>query len=246
MTFLLPIDSSWLWALGINTLLIFIAQRFPLLTTSGWVHAGALGTILWGCIGWRGWLAVVIYLLLGSFVTRLGIARKKLDGLAEARGGRRGPENLWGSAATGAVLAILIKVGFGSERILLVGFAASFAAKLADTFGSEIGKRWGKRTFLITTFRSVPAGTDGAVSLEGTIASALGSFLMTATMVLLSLLNSGPLAVLVFGVGLLSTLLESVFGAMVQGKFIWITNELVNATQTTVAALLAIFFSKLI
>ena len=49
-----------LTALWINTLLIALAQRLPLLTRNGWIHAGALGTILWGCLGWRGWLAVVL------------------------------------------------------------------------------------------------------------------------------------------------------------------------------------------
>ncbi len=177
-------SHQWLFAFTLNALLIAVAQRLPLLTRAGWVHAGALGTILWGCLGWRGWLGVAFYLVLGSLVTRLGMAQKQRDGLAEGRGGRRGPENVWGSAATGAVIAILIKLGIGSEPLLILGFTASFAAKLADTFGSEIGKRWGRTTILITTLRPVPAGTDGAISLEGTLASALGSVLMTAVMVL--------------------------------------------------------------
>ena len=98
----------WIQALLFNTVLIAVAQRAPLLTPAGWVHAGALGTILWGCLGWRGWVAVVAYLVLGSLVTRLGMREKQERGLAEARGGRRGPENVWGSAATGACLALLI------------------------------------------------------------------------------------------------------------------------------------------
>ena len=52
----------WLAALAINGLLIGLAQRLPLLTPAGWVHAGVLGTLLWGSLGWRGWLAVVVYL----------------------------------------------------------------------------------------------------------------------------------------------------------------------------------------
>jgi uncharacterized protein (TIGR00297 family) len=51
-----------------------------------------------------------------------------------------------------------------------VGFAASFASKLADTTSSEIGKAYGQTTYLITNFRRVPRGTEGAVSLEGTLA----------------------------------------------------------------------------
>ena len=82
------IDNPWIWAFCLNSILIAFAQRFPLLTPSGWFHAGVLGTILWGCLGWSGWLVVVIYLALGSLVTRLGFARKQLDGLAEGRGGK--------------------------------------------------------------------------------------------------------------------------------------------------------------
>lgn len=37
---------------------------------------------------------------------------------------------------------------------------------------------FGKRTFLITTLKSVPPGTEGAVSLEGTIAGVGGSLMI--------------------------------------------------------------------
>jgi len=50
---------------------------------------------------------------------------------------------VWGSAATGLFLAIMTKFNTANLVLFKVGFAASFAAKLADTFGSEIGKRFG-------------------------------------------------------------------------------------------------------
>lgn len=232
--------AQWWAALLINTVLIAVAQRLPVLTRAGWIHAGALGTILWGCLGWRGWTAVVLYLVLGSLVTRLGFARKQAAGLAEARGGRRGPANVWGSALTGALLALLIGAGIPSREVVLIGFAASFAAKLADTFGSEIGKRWGRTTVLITTLRPVPPGTDGAISVEGTLASIAGSGLMTALILALGLIPSFAVALMVTGVGVVATLLESLLGALAQGRVTWLSNELVNGIQTAVAALLAI------
>ena len=45
--------AAWGMALGINAVLIALAQRAPLLTPAGWVHAGILGTLLWGSVGWR-------------------------------------------------------------------------------------------------------------------------------------------------------------------------------------------------
>ena len=235
--------ALWLTALLLNAMLISLAQRFPLLTRAGWCHAGILGTVLWGSLAWRGWLAVVAYLVLGSLVTKLGFARKQELGLAEGRGGRRGPENVWGSAFTGLVLALLIAARIGSPTLLLIGFSASFAAKLADTFGSEIGKRWGRNTLLITNLRRVPAGTEGAVSVEGTLASAVGSLLMTIVMALFGLLHSGAAFALVLVVGFIATLLESLLGALGQDRWPWLSNELVNGLQTAWAAGLAIIFA---
>ena len=230
----------WLQAILINTALIAGAQRLPLLTPSGWVHAGALGTILWGCLGWRGWLAVVVYLAAGSLVTKIGWRDKQKRGLAEARGGRRAPANVWGSAATGAALALLIGSGLEPKALLLAGFCASFAAKLADTFGSEIGKRWGGQPRLITTLQPVPAGTEGAISVEGTLASAAGSVLMTLVLFALQLLPSLAVSAVVMLIGFVATLVESLLGALAQDRVAWLSNELVNAIQTTLAALLAI------
>ncbi len=230
---------QWLIALVLNGVLIALAQRAPLLTPAGWCHAGALGTVLWGCLGWRGWLAVVLYLLLGSLVTRLGLRQKQERGLAEARGGRRAPGNVWGSAATGAALALLTALVPAAAPRLLVGFAASFSAKLADTCGSEIGKRWGRTTVLITSLRPVAPGTEGAISAEGTAASLVGGALMAALMLALGLVQDWGAWLLVSGVALAATLIESAIGAGPQRRWTWLSNELVNAVQTTIAALLA-------
>lgn len=235
----------WLQALIVNTVLIALAQRLPLLTRWGWVHAGILGTVLWGSLGWTGWLSVVLYLGLGSAVTKLGFSDKQRRGLAEARGGCRSPLNVWGSAATGASLALLIAAGLEPKPWLLAAFAASFAAKLADTFGSEIGKRFGRTTVLITSLRPVQPGTEGAISLEGTLASAAGSLAMTLVMLALQLVPSWPVAGLVMVVGLVATLGESLLGALVQDRVSWLSNELINALQTLLAAVLAMLLVSL-
>jgi uncharacterized protein (TIGR00297 family) len=220
--------------------LISLAQRLPLLTPAGWLHAAILGSVLWGSLGWRGWLTVVFYLFLGSLVTKLGFRTKQAEGLAEGRGGRRGPENVWGSAATGAALALLIPLLPPPwTPLLLLGFSASFSAKLADTFGSEIGKRWGRSTVLITSLRPVPRGTEGAISLEGTLASLAGAALMAGVTRALGLLHDLSAWLLVSGVALLATLVESLIGATLQRRWLWLSNEGVNALQTLIAALLA-------
>lgn len=48
----------------------------------------------------------MVYLLAGSRVTKVRMSEKAKLGISEGRGGRRGPENVWGSAATGALCAL--------------------------------------------------------------------------------------------------------------------------------------------
>ena len=229
----------------INLFLIFIFRRYPIMTKGGWMSAGILGTLLWGSLGWKGWISVVLYLFLGSLVTKIGFKYKNKLGIAEKRGGRRGPENVFGSASTGLFLALMIKLNLANLILLKVGFAASFAAKLADTFGSEIGKRYGKNTFLITTFKKVRQGTEGAISLEGTIASLCGALIMSFVMFILGFITIEKGFFIVCSSGFAATIFESYIGATFQDKFN-LSNEAVNAIQTSFSATLAILSYKFI
>ena len=223
----------------INFSLICLFFRLPLMTKSGWINAGVLGTVLWGCLSWQGWLSIVFYLISGYSVTKIGYKYKSEKGLAEKRGGRRGPENVWGSAATGLFFAILIKLNFANLDLLKVAFAGSFSAKLGDTFGSEIGKRFGKRTYLITSFQEVKEGTEGGISLEGTFASFLGSLIMSFVFLNIGIISSYYQFIIVSISGFLATIFESLIGAIIQEKYN-LSNELVNSIQTSVGSIIAI------
>ena len=116
--------------------------------------------------------------------------------------------------------------------------------KLADTTASEVGKAYGKTTYLITNFKSVPRGTEGAVSLEGTLAG-----LLAATAI--SLLAWAIGAIDLIGVlwcviaAFIATNIESLIGATLQTRFLWLTNELVNVINTIIGAIVAILLSLL-
>lgn len=153
-----------------------------LLTPAGLLHGWLLGVLIWGSLGWRGYLVVLFYFLVGSAATRIGLAQKEAEGIAEKRSGARGPENVWGSALTGTLCALGTLAVPVLDRdtelityLLLLGYVASFTTKLSDTCASEVGKAYGKRTFLITTLQPVARGTEGAVSLEGTLAGVVAS-----------------------------------------------------------------------
>ncbi len=184
-----------------------------------------------------------------SGVTRIGMAQKEAEGIAEKRSGARGPENVWGSAFTAALCALGIGIinWQGSETVflsslLILGYVASFCTKLSDTCASEVGKAYGKRTFLITTLQPVPRGTEGAVSLEGTLAGIFAS-------VVLAMLGWGVGLIDLWGIvwcvlaAFIATNLESVIGATLQSRWQWLTNELVNVLNTLIGAATAMLFA---
>ena len=111
--------NPWIVAVGLNTFLLAIAWFAPkkLLTPAGYLHAWVLGVLIWGILGWQGYLVVMFYFLLGSGVTRIGMAQKEAEGIAEKRSGARGPENVWGSAAVGTLCALGVAMANGGITV---------------------------------------------------------------------------------------------------------------------------------
>lgn len=251
--------NPWVVAVLFNTVLIGAASPFlpKLLTPAGIFHAWVLGVLIWGSLSWPGYLVVVFYFLVGSGVTRIGMAEKEAAGIAEKRQGARGPENVWGSALTATVCALGVAIaqqpGFlvnvlGQSinfaphpvaHLLLLGYVASFSTKLADTCASEVGKVYGQRTFLITTLQPVPRGTEGAVSLEGTLAGIVGSGAIALVGWAVGLVNLSGIFLCMIA-AFIATNLESVIGATLQSRYSWLTNEIVNIINTTIGAIAVI------
>lgn len=265
----MQLSNPWLIAVLINTFLIAIAFLLPkkLLTPAGYVNAWLLGVIVWLAFSWQGYATVLFYFFIGSAVTKVGMTEKEALGIAEARGGIRGPGNVWGSALTGAVcglLAIALQVSSSQtlqlsrldivhpawQSLLALGFVASLSTKLSDTTATEIGKAYGKRTYLITTLSPVPKGTEGAVSLEGTLAGVVGSLALATVAYGTGLFGPkliGPTGILICTIAaFIATTAESLIGATVEEKLSWLTHDLVNIVNTAIGAIVAITIGWLI
>ncbi|HEY9826680.1 MAG TPA: TIGR00297 family protein [Stenomitos sp.] len=244
MTFPYDIQTWNPWLLGILLNLGLGLLTWPvirkLLTPAGLLHAWILGVVVWATLGWPGYLVVAVYFIVGSGVTKIGMAEKEAAGIAEKRSGARGPENVWGSALVGTLCALgTLVLPTATHPLLALGYVASFSTKLSDTSASEIGKAYGKHTFLITTLKPVPRGTEGAVSLEGTLAGVVGSVAIALVGWLAGLISPLGIALCVLA-AFVATNLESVIGATLQHRFAWLTNELVNVLNTLIGAAVAI------
>jgi uncharacterized protein (TIGR00297 family) len=182
---------------------------------------------------WTGFSALPVYrpaipALIALFVltfaaTRFGRRKKERCGLAEARGGRRASQIV----ANLSVAALCALIGWYD------GCIAALAEATADTVSSEMGQALGGRTWMITTFRKVPSGRDGGVSLAGTIAGIFSAGLVVMAGSLHHAL--WPDKALVFTAAVAGFLFDSFLGATVEERG-WLGNDLVNFSSTVFTA----------
>jgi uncharacterized protein (TIGR00297 family) len=211
----------------------------------GALSAVLIGTAITAGLGLAGLALMVAFFVLGTAATKLGYRRKAARGIAQEKGGARGWQNAWANGGVPAALAVLAGMApLGLRDLLGIAYAASVATAAADTCSSEIGKAYGRRTFLITTLRPVPPGTEGAVSLEGTLAGLGGAAAVAAVGVATGLF--GWRAALVVAIaGLVGSLAESLLGTVAEKRG-WMDNNLLNAANTAIGALVAVALVRLL
>ena len=240
-------SNPWAIAFTINTVLLIFAFISPkkVLTPVGNINGAILGVLVWATLGWRGYLVVIIYFVVGSGLTFVRMEQKKSEGIAEERSGMRGAGNVWSSALTATICAIAtLFCPAPYKNLFILGYVASFCTKLSDTTASEVGKAYGKTTYLITTLKPVPRGTEGAVSLEGTLAGTIASIILAAIAWIIGLIS--PMGIIWCVIAaFIATTIESLIGATLESRFTWLNNDLVNFINTAIGAIIAIFLSFL-
>lgn len=166
-------------AVGVN--LTFAATGYVLrtVTAPGAVTGALIGVATWLGAGHSGWLMLLAAFVVASAATRLGHRRKSQLGIAEARGGRRGPGNAIANTSLAAWAAFLMP-GLADAPAAGVVIVAALATAASDTVASEVGKAWGRTAWIPWRLTRVPPGTSGAVSMEGTLAGVVGAAMLTA------------------------------------------------------------------
>jgi len=232
------------WALGANLAAAGLAYALKTVDLSGVIHGVLLGTAIWLCLGPAGFAILLAFFVLGSGATKVGYRTKAKEGTAQAKGGRRGAAHAWANAGAPALFAALAFGAAQGNGLFRLAFVAALATAVSDTLGSEIGQAFGRRTFLITTFRPVPRGTDGAVSLEGTLAGIAGSIVLGLLGWAVGLIDGTGVAI-VAAAAFAGTTLESYLGALLEQARL-INNEAQNFLNTLAGGLVAILIASLV
>jgi uncharacterized protein (TIGR00297 family) len=185
-----------------------------------------------------GLIPLMALFILTFSATRLGRRRKQELSLAEPRRGRNAAQIVANLGAAGLAAAAGLSLFASFPQATHVMVLGVFAEATADTVSSEIGAAFGGRPFLITTFRRVAPGTDGAVSLLGTAAGAFAAGIVVLVgMWSMSLGWQAGLAA--FAGGLIGLGFDSLLGATLERRG-YLGNDLVNFTSTVVGGLAAL------
>jgi uncharacterized protein (TIGR00297 family) len=224
------------WALGVNAVLAVLAYAIRGVDVSGAVFGFLLGSLIWASLGGAGWLLLFAFFVIGTACTKLGYRQKAAAKLAQEKGGRRSARHALANGGVAAACALFAATTAYPE-VFALALAGALATAAADTAGSEIGQLWGRRTFLITSLRPVPRGTQGAVSVEGTLAGVVASVIVAVLGAWGGLYPWSGVAVVVVA-AFLGTVLESVVGATLERRGL-LDNEAVNFLNTLIGALLA-------
>jgi uncharacterized protein (TIGR00297 family) len=226
--------------IGLNAAVAAAGYAAKTVSMSGAIWGAVIGSVIFVAAGWTAWVLLLITFAGAAIASRVGLRRKTRLGIAQERGGRRGAANAIANTGFAAAAALISALSYAHEPAM-IAFVAALTAAASDTIASEIGKAWGRRAFLVTTFGRVPPGTPGAVSLEGTVAGLLGAAALASAAVALNLIPTDALLPVV-AAATVGAFAESVLGATLEGPGV-LNNDVLNFINTAISAAAAIWFS---
>jgi uncharacterized protein (TIGR00297 family) len=244
------VNAAWTWlphallfATLVNVPIATAGWRAGSVTITGAIVGALIGIAVFAFAGAAGWVLLFSSFLAATVSTRLGLKRKSVLGIAEARGGCRGPGNAIANTGLAAFAAILTALTPYRDGALLV-MVTALVAGASDTVASEIGKAWGTRTYLFPTFTRVRPGTSGAVSLEGTGAGLVSALALSAVALALGLVKGNGLWYATVG-ATVGSFIESSLGATLEASGT-LDNHTLNFVNTALSAACAVALAWLV
>ncbi|TVQ67917.1 MAG: DUF92 domain-containing protein [Balneolaceae bacterium] len=219
------------------------------------------GTIIFGLGGF--WLAVasVLFFVTSNLLSRRSrLSREQKRGNLSRRIYRVNRRDGYQILANG-FWTIVFAIGWflTSEPSFLLASFVSVAVACADTWSTEIGTVKPGKTVNIISLIPVRPGSDGGVSLKGTVSAAAGSLLISVTILFSGLPSPLLLLFLVLFFGFFGAVLDSYLGALISekkpalkipgdfsGNYSAFANSLVNWSSAGVSSILALILTKLI
>jgi uncharacterized protein (TIGR00297 family) len=254
-----------------SALISIFAYRFKLLTSDGASASFLLGAIIFGTGGIGFALPLLFFFFSSSLLSRYKSGMKsKYKDIFEKSGARDKNQVL----ANGVIAGILSFIYFlFPASSVYCAYLACLATVNADTWGTEIGILSRAEPMSLRTFRKVPPGSSGGVSLIGTVSSLSGSFFLVLSGFLPGI-SPVPfkleLFLIIVMAGFLGSFIDSLLGAFLQAQYLcpicnksterkthcnfdtkrvsgisWLNNDLVNFLSSISGIILFLLLQKI-
>jgi uncharacterized protein (TIGR00297 family) len=207
----------WVLSFAASFAVAGLARRLRALNRTGFLAAGLVGGIITAAGGWQWGVILLTFFASSSLLSKIADRLEPDHDANIARGSERDLFQVIANGGVAAICALLIVVDDNTRWF--VAFAASLAVANADTWATELGSLSRRRPRLITSGRTVPPGTSGAISALGTIGSILGAILIAVVAALLAPEEIDRTTTLVLAVavaGLAGSVIDSFLGATIQ------------------------------
>lgn len=199
------------------------------LTISGSIAAFVVGFLVALGLGVKGLVILGLFFVSSSFWSKIKSANKEKAEEMLVKGSKRDWQQVLANGGLAAVASALYDLTDAS--VWLIGFCICVAAANSDTWASEIGSMSKGRPINVKTFKRAERGTSGAVSLLGTFAAAVGSFLIALSSFFLFDLNITEFYfILIFG--FFGNLVDTLLGAFVQASYQCLHCEVITEKQS--------------
>lgn len=257
------IDLYYGGLIGLFSLVIYVIYKFRWLSAGGSVTTWLLGCILLISPNLVWVIPALVFLILGSAVSKLpqmdGQTEGMMDKLRTDSGGRTGQQVF----CNGGIYTFLLGGYFiSSDVVFLIAGMAAITTALSDTASSELGRRYGKATINVLNFKKIPAGVSGGISMVGTVAGLIFAGAMAGLPFLILPEYTIQMFVIVLVAGFMGNIADSFIGAIFQIKYRanpnspwtdipvgkernqtkgieWISNNTVNLMATATAGIIA-------
>ena len=239
------------WTIALSALLGLVTWKLRAANPWGAIAGAAItaclmfSTVIIPYEPWHTALMPVLAVAVVAFVcTLLGRAKKERLGTAESRHGRSASQVAANLGVAAIVSSAFLQSTFIDSQwfaqqnraptlIFALGLAA-LAEAAADTASSEIGQVFGGLPRMITSLRKVEPGTDGAISLAGSLAGVVAAALVAAAGTYALRGDRTMFAISCAG-GVFGLLFDSLLGATLEERG-WLNNDAVNFLSTSSAA----------
>ena len=182
-----------------------------------------LGTMIFACGGPLFWLVLMAFFVSSTAIGYIHRSEKEWLSAIHEKGSRRDAFQVLANGGMGMLTAVLYRLT--SDPAWAAAFAVSFASSTADTWASELGVLSPSAPVSLLTFRPVPRGVSGGVSLLGTLVALGGAFFIALVFGVVNVVQASlpggflRIAIAVTAAGFVGSVVDSLLGATVQAQY---------------------------